>query len=135
MRSLLILSLFSGLLSMVIPKDRQGNLVKWILMIVLLLSLGRSFGNGVWSLPEIVPEKIPLSQESPEKIALHNAVSARVAICTGCAPLSVESDLVRKENAWRLTSIRVLIREGNCEEVLYDLAKTFSFEGFTIIKG
>ena len=134
MRSLLILSLFFGVISMVIPKDRRGNLVKWILLIVLLLSVGRAVGSGTWSVPEIRPETIPYSQESPEKIAFHNAISSRVTVITGSSPVSVESDLVYENDSCRLTFVRVVIREGNSEEVHYDLSKTFDFSGFTVLR-
>ena len=133
MRSLLILSLFFGVISMVIPKDRRGNLVKWILLIVLLLSVGRAVGSGTWSVPEIRQETIAYSQESPEKIAFHNAVCSRVAAITGSVPVSVDSDLVCENDSCRLTFVRVVIREGSCEEVYYDLSKAFGFSGFTVL--
>ena len=134
MQALLLCVLFFGLISMILPRDRRGSWMRLLLFLVIFLSFAASVKHEAWDFPELLPEDIEISSQDPQKIALHNAVSSRVILCTGTPPRLVESDLVYDENGYSLTFIHVILQDGDCEEVLHDLSVAFSFEGFVVTK-
>ena len=132
--SLLLSCLFFGLISMVLPSGRKTEWIYVLLISVLILSVGSHLGAMDFSLPETEDIFGKAPDLLPESAALQSAVSNHVFSLTGQMPLSVESDLQRREDTYVLTWIRVVIRSGNEQEVQDALQKDFSFPGFTVIR-
>lgn len=134
LRSLLLLSLFVGLISMLVPDDRKGQTVRFLMIVIMLLSFVGGMLNFSVKIPwmEVVEEDVPA--DVPLRAALHNAVKSRVHSFTGSYPISVESDFSIEGEGCVLSVIRVVIVTGNVEEVADDLKKAFSFDGFDVRK-
>ncbi len=131
--SLLLSCLFFGLISMILPSDKKTEWIYVLLISVLIFSVGSHLSEIKFSLPEpkeYYPEDV---SALPESAALEAAVSLQVYSLTGQHPLSVESDLQRREENYELTRILVVIRSGNEKEVQDALRKTFSFQGITVV--
>jgi len=130
---LLLFCLFFGLISAVAPKGRGREWVGFLLIIVLFLSLGLSFMDGFSSLPSVTAPETGAEMPDAGQTALHTVISAEVYRITGQYPAGIESDLVWEEGDMRLSYVRVILSEGQPEEVKNALEKTFSFRGFTVI--
>ena len=133
--SLLLSCLFFGLISMILPSGRKSEWIYVLLISVLILSVGSHLGKMDFALPQIEDVSTGTPDLLPESAALQSAVANHVFSLTGQMPLSVESDLKRRDDGYELTWIRVVIRSGKEQEVQDVLQKTFSFKGFTVIRG
>lgn len=131
-RSLLLLSIFVGLVSMVLPEGRRNKSLALLLMVIMLFSVASSVLRFSVEFPLSEDLSPTVQTASPERAALHFAVRERVRQFTGSEPISVESDLDGSGEDWHLTEILVVIATGNSEEVLHDLQQTFSFDGFRV---
>ncbi len=134
LKALLIACLFFGLITMILMEDRRSEWIYLLLLSVLVFSVGSGLIGTDFALPD--REEFLPDQESflPESEALASAVSDEVLMLTGERPVSVRSDLRRDEDSYSLTRIRVVIRTGDETEVQNALQKSFSFEGFTVVR-
>lgn len=132
LQSVLLLMLFVGLISMLLTDDGKGRYVRFLLIVVMLLSLVAKIGDAEWDFPETEAVQTSLSSVTPEKEALHALISERICRITGSQPILIESDLQGAGETWQLTEIYVVIERGDCEEVRNDLRQTFSFDGFVV---
>ena len=105
-----------------------------MLIFVLIVSIGSQVGKMDLSLPEIENFQFEINGVFPEASVLETIVSNRVHSLTGQNPVSVESDLERLGDSYKLTWIRVVIPSGNEQEVQNALQKDFSFQGFTVVR-
>ncbi len=131
-QSILIASLFFGLIIMLLPSDRKSDWIYFMIIAILFLSIGANliFCDFSLTLPEFSYEE---ETTDPEQQALAYAVSREVLVLTGEPPLSVECDLTKSEDGYRLSCITVVLQKGDSKEVKYALQETFSFREITVI--
>ena len=132
--SVLLSCLFFGLISMILPFDRRSEWVYFLLIVVLMISVGTRITEIDFTIPDVEEFTSEYDQSLPEAAAVESAVSTHVLSLTGSAPISVDCDLRREGKSYRLTRISVVITKGEEKEVQSALETAFSFRGFTVVR-
>ena len=134
-QSLLLVCLFFGLISMIVPLSPKREWIYLLLFFVVALSLGKTLLSSDFSVTFSSDQVPEYTASLPESAALNSVVCARVTELTGSPPRSVENDLSLTENGYRLTRISVVLQSGNAKEVQNALEESFSFQGFRVSGG
>ena len=135
LQSLLLTCLFFGLISMIIPNTSKTEWIYFLLLFVVISSLGSTLLRSDVSMEFSSAEGVEYTSSLPESAALNSVVYARVSEITGSPPRLVENDLTLSENGYRLTRISVVLQSGNAKEVQNALEESFSFQGFQVSGG
>lgn len=135
MRSVLLVGLFFGLIIMLLPNNGKKDALRLLLAVVLLISVVGGVAEEDFSLsfPEIPEAEVPVSESA--RLALEYAVCARVFALTGAPPQVLKCGLEEKDGGYRITSLYVVISQGDGEEVCRELKVDFSVENVVVVGG
>ena len=131
LQSLLITCILFGLISMVLPRDRKGEWVGFLLLVTILVSVSAEISLRDWTLPE--PDIPAVQEESPVREVLHWQISSQVSELTGQAPRSVSTDFRMEGDSFVFTCISVELSTGSREEVEHALRSTFGVGSVIVI--
>ena len=131
LQSLLITCILFGLISMVLPRDRKGEWVGFLLLVTILVSVSAEISLRDWTLPE--PDIPAVQEESPVREVLHWQISSQVSELTGQAPRSVSTDFRMEGDSFVFTCISVELSAGSREEVEHALRSTFGVGSVIVI--
>lgn len=131
LQSLLITCILFGLISMILPRDRKGEWVGFLLLVTILVSVSAEISLRDWTLPE--PDIPAVQEESPVREVLHWQISSQVSELTGQAPRSVSTDFRMEGDSFVFTCISVELSAGSREEVEHALRSTFGVGSVIVI--
>ena len=133
MKSALIVGLFFGLITMILPNGGKKDALRLLLAVVLLISVvgGVSEEDFTVSFPNAEEPEISASESA--RLALEYAVSARIFVLTGAPPQSLCCDLEECDDGYRITSVYVVLSRGDGEEVCRALEIDFSVENVVVV--
>ena len=131
LQSLLIICILFGLISMILPRDRKGEWVGFLLLVTVLASVFTEISLRDWTLPE---PNVPSVQEvSPAKEVLHWQIASQVCELTGQEPRSVSTDFHMEGDSFVFTRISVELSAGVREEVEHALRSSFGVGAVIVI--
>lgn len=132
LNSLLVTLILFGLISMILPYDRKGEWISFLLLATVFASMIVGVSRSEIDLPQ--PDLPTVNEEiCPERTVLHWQISSRVTEITGTAPLRVDTDFQRDGDSLIFTRIYVELSVGAQEEVANDLRSVFGIESVTVI--
>lgn len=123
--SILLLCLFFGLISTLIPENRCKEWISVLFVVIMCLSVVSGMRDFKRDFPELQEAEVENNSVFPEKEALHYSIGLSVFDLCGHYPISVESDLSWKEDWYLLSQVFVVITEGDPEEVKHELEGTY----------